>query len=74
MDRFQATQLIDIKGTVKKLRTQRYRSLIIEDQYIFCYKAIAAYARESSYLGNTATDRLKSNFTFLLLLILKIAA
>jgi protein tyrosine phosphatase len=47
MDRWIATKAIDVKGTVAKLRSQRFMAVIMQSQYEFCYKAIAKFAGSS---------------------------
>jgi protein tyrosine phosphatase len=47
MDQWIATKSIDVKGTVAKLRSQRFMAVIKRSQYEFCYRAIIKFASSS---------------------------
>ncbi|XP_077285063.1 protein tyrosine phosphatase Meg2 isoform X2 [Arctopsyche grandis] len=50
ISRLEDTGLIDVKGTVEKIRSQRAYSIQMPDQYIFCHLALIEYALDQGYL------------------------
>lgn len=50
ISRLKDTGLIDVKGTVEIIRSQRAYSIQMPDQYIFCHLALIEYALDQGYL------------------------
>jgi len=50
ISRLEDTGLIDVRGTVEKIRSQRAYSIQMPDQYIFCHLALIEYALAQGYL------------------------
>lgn len=44
ISRLEDTGLINIRGTVEKIRSQRAYSIQMPDQYVFCHLALIEYA------------------------------
>uniref|UniRef100_A0A8C1RVG2 Tyrosine-protein phosphatase non-receptor type 9 n=1 Tax=Cyprinus carpio TaxID=7962 RepID=A0A8C1RVG2_CYPCA len=50
LSRLEDIGTVDIKQTVRRMRTQRAFSIQTWDQYYFCYKAVIEYAQQSGLL------------------------
>ncbi|XP_051993716.1 tyrosine-protein phosphatase non-receptor type 9 [Xyrauchen texanus] len=50
LSRLEDIRTVDIKQTVRRMRTQRAFSIQTWDQYYFCYKAVIEYAQQSGLL------------------------
>lgn len=42
--------VVDVKGTVRRMRAQRAFSIQTWDQYYFCYRAVLEYAQRTGRL------------------------
>lgn len=50
LSRLEDMRTLDIKQTVRRMRTQRAFSIQTWDQYYFCFKAVIEYAQQSGLL------------------------
>jgi tyrosine-protein phosphatase non-receptor type 9 len=53
--------MVDIKGTVEKIRSQRAHSIQMPDQYVFCYMALIEHAMSKNLLPHDAMEHLHSD-------------
>jgi tyrosine-protein phosphatase non-receptor type 9 len=53
--------VVDIRGTVEKIRSQRAHSIQMPDQYVFCYMALLEHAIMNNRLPKNSLDLLHSD-------------
>ena len=54
--RLEDQSIIDVLGTVEKIRSQRAYSIQVPEQYLFCHAAMIEYARTKQLLADQQLD------------------
>ena len=48
--RYEDQNIIDVQGTVERIRSQRAHSIQVPEQYLFCHAAMIEYAKAKQLL------------------------